>query len=254
MSGLMPARPVSGEIVTLGAAEHMHSELDQMFQERGQLAAELVLAALTESDYRPQIGGIILERPLFNPNCRTEPTEENPEGQLIDTVYRAAGALAEAQNATVPGARPLRLGRVATRYGWIWHSLAPSRQDGGSLADEFDTALLGSLEQQNIPLSTRHDVQRVLYKAPPSLRVMTLKDRPEGSHNFNNYELPGLTADGRLINLVSRGAIAFVPIRLALPKEISKRGGTAPDLGMPAKVIERVADLRTRHAAPNKKA
>lgn len=242
MGNLQVPNGGNGGIEVYGASTKINEEILSNYATRGEDAARLVIATLTESPYTPTIDGTRFEVEVSN--VYRGGGEDMPDGP--DTVVEARDALSEFLNAEVPGAKRLRLLALKTDYGKILKDLSPERKANSSQRGAFNEALVERVRRYNVAVSSPEQALMIVAGAPKWLELLKLTDDTP-SYSGRTVSNEAVTADGRMVTTHSIRKSSLSTPWDVLPTNVRTRGGKAPGSGIVSTIERRVLDLRTKH-------
>jgi len=217
------------------------------FAGRGESAAKLVVASLTESSYEPTIGGTrfgikVSER--FLPSDYEYADVMPQDDETTDTVDIAAQVLRDLIDARVSGSRRLYLDTYRTHYRGLLRRLKPGLRTSGPHLAAFEESFVYSLRSRDVPVRNPGQGYALVTHAPRSISGLRLSDTSKYDRG-SRHDM--VTSDGRLVRLDGKQDI-FSPPKYWLPTdtgEIDFRGGSAPSLSTVHRLQARAIALRT---------
>lgn len=239
-------RPRNGDgaIEFFGASQKITSELERNFVSRGEIAARLMLAVLTETPFRPIIDG--QEYAIEVSNVFSPSGEEGVEG-VSDTVLLAKTALHEFVEAEVPGAKTVRLGKYRTRYPKLLRQVAPSPGfTSARLQSVYDEAMIEAARAKGVDLKEPRHSEQIVALAPRKI---------VGLRSGSGISSELVTTDGHVLSLDHETELPFFSSEIRtvyfLADEVDRlslRGGRAPRANIARTIEDRVVELRTKHS------
>lgn len=235
-----------GGMVPQSPTEELNRAVLANYHTRGDRAAQLVVAALTESAYVPPFGIEIPELPVATGREPWDFEDEYahfPGEAEIDSSALAIHTLQEYLRADAPGADKLRLGSYKTRYKHIWRALRPGRRSTAAQVGAFQESMMTSLEQSSCGLQSPDQVLTIITGAPSRIKGLRLTDaRRHGGETRHDM----ITDAGRIVRV--RGKVDYHNIaKYWLPyrfDQLSERSGTAPGPDIQDLIKRRVLNLR----------
>lgn len=238
MGSLERPNSFAGTPEIYGASVKINDEIVNDFGRRGEDAAALVLATLTESPHTPMIDGVRFEAEVSNVyrgfGDDTAATE--------DTVDALRETILEFGNAHVPGAQDLYVPTYRTRYRKLLRGIMPGMFDTQAHTRAFEEAMVEDLREHDVPVQNPRQAIEIIRTAPRKLAALDLTDYSPRYQEVA-YE-DAITLDGRVVTLAKTGRIDYDRVRL--PLDIRKRGGRAPQPRDRYKLEQRIIDLRTK--------
>ncbi len=244
MTSLIRPRAGNGAIEQFGASRKIEDTLVANFEGRGQLAAQLLLATLTETPYKPQVGDSQLEVPVTNV-FRLRREEEVGK----DTVDTAKEALAEFVMAEVLGSRRIGLETYKTHYGRLLNGILPSRSTPLKLVNAFEESFVEAARSRELDIPTPGIGLSVIRRAPKTIKGLRLTGRvPRYIDDTIKDDM--VTEDGHIIDVITlKHYTSLIGRKYSrfLSGEIRSRGGRAPGSTIATQIERRALELRTSH-------
>lgn len=240
MSDIIPVRQ-GGDMVAYNPAGDIGDQIASNFQQRGERAAQLVVAALTETaGFAPVVDGREFSRDVIDGPWR-HPDETGP----YPTVVEARDVLAGYVRARVSGADDLQLATLPTRYRQIARILWPGWREDSAYTAAFEAGLQQQAGHMGIELANAGQAREILRRAPRSVAGLPMSDHRGGYTSDNTHDF--VTAGGHLLQVFSSKEWRKDPeyFLATAPDSLYTRGGKAPEPGIGRRIARRVTELRS---------
>jgi hypothetical protein len=235
-----------GDLIGYSPVADIGSQIARNYVQRGEHAAQLVVAALTETaGFAPVVGG-----QQFSLDVVEGPWRPKEETGPFPGIAEARDVLAGYVKARVPGADDIELTSLPTHYRQIAKDLWPDRRTDNAYVSAFDRALLEQAEHIGITgLSNAAQARGIIGRAPRKVVGLLLSERKRGAYGQESHDF--VTIGGHMLNAYSETGSGGKPdYHLATSTGyLSSRGGRAPDEGIGRRISHRVTQLRSRSSS-----